>query len=136
MTEADREDIEGIAASLTAAWNASDGTAFARSFTHDADFINIFAMHIVGREGIAKQHQTIFDGMYRGSTITFSVVKLQSIGDAAAFALIRSDLQVPQGPLVGAMRTFATAVLVHEPAGWNIRAFHNTREQPPPGPPR
>ena len=127
-----RVGADTIAAALTAAWNAGDSAAFAREFTSDADFVNIFAMHFTGRDAIAKAHQFIFDGFYRGSRNAFSVVKTRAFGSDAIVAHIAADLQIPQGPMAGSLRSLATAVLVRGASGWSIVSFHNTREQAPP----
>lgn len=131
-------DVHAVASVLTDAWNAYDGSAFASAFTEDADFVNIFGMHSVGRAEIARLHQMIFDNVYRGSTNTFTVEKTRRAGDDAIVALVRADLHVPQGPLAGTVRTLATAVLVRDNGAWKIASFQNTREQAPPqlGPPK
>jgi uncharacterized protein (TIGR02246 family) len=131
------QEIHTVASALTDAWNAHDGAAFARAFTDDADFVNIFAMHSVGRTDIAGLHQMIFDNVYRGSTNAFTVEKTRRAGNDAIVALIRADLTVPQGPLAGTVRTLATAVFVRDSESWKIASFQNTREQAPPqlGPP-
>jgi uncharacterized protein (TIGR02246 family) len=123
------EAATAIAAALADAWNAADGAAFAREFTDDADFVNIFAFHGVGREAIAKQHDMIFTTIYRGSHSTFTVKKVRSLGDDAGVALIVSELDVPQGPMAGKLRALATTVLVRDGDRWKIASFHNTREQ-------
>jgi uncharacterized protein (TIGR02246 family) len=129
-----RAAADTIAAALTVAWNAADGAAFAREFAADADFVNIFAMHVVGREEIAKIHQTIFDTIYKGSRNTFTVEEVRALCDHAAIAHIRAHLDVPSGPMAGDVVTLATAVLAREGHGWHIDAFQNTRVQAPPGP--
>lgn len=121
-----------VAAALTDAWNNGDGAAFGRQFTEDADFVNIFAQHIVGREGIARQHQTIFDTIYKGCPNKFTVVKERRIGADTIVAHIKAELRVPTGPMAGEIDTVALTVLVRAGEGWKIAAFHNTREQPPP----
>ena len=128
------DGADTIAAALTAAWNAGDGAAFAREFTADADFVNIFAMHVVGRDQIAKMHQTIFDTIYQGSEITFTVEDARALADRVALAHIRANLHVPGGPLAGEIVTLATAVLVRNGDRWLIDAFQNTRTQTPPEP--
>jgi uncharacterized protein (TIGR02246 family) len=133
MTSTDRAAADEIAARLQAAWNAADGSAFARAFTEDADFVNIFAMHVTGREAIAKAHDFIFSGIYRGSTSTFSVEKVRALGADVLLAHIKTELDVPEGAMAGELRALATAVLVREGSGWSIAAFHNTREARPPG---
>jgi len=130
MAEAlsDRAAADAVAAALTTAWNAADGAAFAREFTDDADFVNIFAMHGVGREAIAEAHQMIFDTIYRGSRNAFSVEAVRSLRDDVALAHIRALLEIPEGPMQGELRALATAVMVREGEAWKIAAFHNTKE--------
>ena len=132
MTQTSSHDADGIAAALTEAWNAADGAAFARQFTEDADFVNIFAMHGVGRDEIARAHQMIFDGVYRGSVNRFTVTKVRPLGPDAMVAFIRAELNVPEGPMAGDLRALASAVVVRENGGWKIASFQNTREQAPP----
>lgn len=101
MTETSHTGADGIAAALTDAWNSYDGDAFAQQFTEDADFVNIFGMRGIGREAIARNHQMIFDGVYRGSVNRFTVTKVRPIGDDALVAHIKAELNVPQGPMAG-----------------------------------
>lgn len=134
MTEQERKGIEGAVAALTQAWNAGDADSFARVFTEDADFVNIFAMHLSGREAIAQQHRAIFEDIYRGTHNAFTLEDTKALADGLALAHISSRFAVPAGPLAGEMRTLASAVLVRDGSGWAIRSFHNTREQAPPIP--
>lgn len=122
--------------SLTSAWNVGDGAAFARAFAEDADFVNIYATHVAGRDAVAQLHQTIFEGVYRGSRVVFTVSKARSLGACVALAHVDARLHVPQGPMAGDMHTLATAVLVREGSGWSIASFANTREQSPPSVPK
>jgi uncharacterized protein (TIGR02246 family) len=133
MDAEERAGLDRVARSLTEAWNAGDGVAFAQCFTTDADFVNIFGLHVVGREAVAKQHQFIFDSIYRGSRNAFAIVEARRLADAIILAHIAADLRVPDGPLAGEIRTLASAVFVRDGAGWLIASFHNTREQQPPG---
>jgi uncharacterized protein (TIGR02246 family) len=128
-----RAGLDRVATSLTDAWNAGDAASFARCFTTDADFVNIFALHVVGREAVAKQHQHIFDTIYRGSRNAFSMVGARALAEAVVLAHIAADLRVPDGPLAGEVKTLASAVLVRDGLGWLIASFHNTREQQPSG---
>lgn len=118
---------------MTEAWNAEDGAAFARCFTTDADFVNIFALHVVGREAVAKQHQLIFESIYRGSRNAFSILDARELSASIVLAHIAADLSVPTGPVAGKVKTLASAVFVRDDAGWLIASFHNTREQQPSG---
>ncbi len=129
-----RTAAEAIAAALTAAWNSFDGEAFAAQFAGDADFVNIFGMHVVGRDEIEKIHQQIFDTIYIGSHNQFTVEEVRTVCDHAAVAHVRAHLDVPSGPLAGKIVTLATVVIVRDGHTWQISTFQNTREQPPPGP--
>ncbi len=130
-----RAGLDRAAESLTDAWNAGDGAGFARCFTTDAHFVSIFASHIVGREAVAKQHQFIFDSIYRGSRNAFSILEARALADTVVLAHIAADLRVPDGPLAGEIKALASAVFVRDDADWLIASFHNTRKQEPPGPP-
>lgn len=127
-----RAGAESIATALAAAWNAADAAAFSRQFAPDADFVNIFATHVVGRGEIEQLHKTIFETIYKGSFNKFTVEEVRPLGERAAVAHIRTHLHVPSGPLAGEIVTLATAVLVHAGHGWLIDAFQNTRVQTPP----
>ena len=129
-----RAALDRVAKSLTDAWNAGDGSAFARCFTTEADFVNIFALHVIGRDAVAKQHQFIFDSIYRGSRNAFSIVGARAFADGVVLAHIAADLHVPHGPLAGEIKTLASAVFVRDDVGWLIASFHNTRVQESPGP--
>jgi uncharacterized protein (TIGR02246 family) len=126
------QDVHAVAATLTDAWNAHDAKTFASAFTADADFVNIYAMHVVGRADIARLHQMIFDTVYRGSSGRFAVEKMRSVGEDVLVAHIKAELNVPQGPSAGTVPTLATAVLVRDDGNWKIASFQNTREQAPP----
>jgi uncharacterized protein (TIGR02246 family) len=128
-----RAALDRIVTSMTDAWNAGDAAAFSRCFTRDADFVNIFALHVVGREAVAKQHQLIFESIYRGSRNAFSAIDVRELAADVVLAHIAADLSVPDGPLAGNVKTLASAIFVRDDAGWLIASFHNTREQQPSG---
>jgi uncharacterized protein (TIGR02246 family) len=133
--EKDRADVDRVAASLTAAWNAADGVAFGAVFAEDADFVNIRGGHFTGRETISKAHQEIFGSIYRGSRCVFTLLKTRQLADGLIVAILEAHLHCPQGPLAGEHNALATAVVRREPSGWHIVSFHNTLRQAPPPPP-
>jgi uncharacterized protein (TIGR02246 family) len=135
VSSQDHAAVGAIVANLEAAWNTADGAAFAESFTDDAEFVNIFAMHITGRDEIAKAHQMIFDSVYGGSRNHFSVAKVRRLSDEMMLAHIKTELHVPHGPMAGELKVLATAVLVRDGSDWKIVSFHNTRQQEPPARP-
>jgi uncharacterized protein (TIGR02246 family) len=130
-----RAAAETIVAQLEAAWQAMDGSAFARRFAEDADFVNIRAEHFRGRDAIAAGHAAIFRTIYAGSTTQMKVEAARLLRSDVALVHVRSVLNAPRGPLAGRHVACFSMVLTKAGGGWEIAAFHNTLE-PPPGPPR
>ena len=118
--------VSDIVAELEKAWNAGDGSAFARPFAEDADFVNIRAEHMRTREVIAKGHQGIFDTIYKGSTVRLQVSAVRAISPTVLVAHVKSILKAPTGPLAGEHHSLFTLVLEQDQDSWRIAAFHNT----------
>ncbi|MFE6860999.1 SgcJ/EcaC family oxidoreductase [Nocardia sp. NPDC057668] len=49
------------------AWAAGDGTAFAATFTPDADFVSVIGERVQGRTDLATVMQEGFDGFMKGT---------------------------------------------------------------------
>ena len=116
---------------LEDAWNAADGAAFGAPFAEDADFVTIRGEDHHGREAIAGGHQGIFDTIYRGSAVTYALVRARQLADDVVLAHARSALSVPSGPLAGEHNAISSLVLVRGNGAWQIAAFHNTLVAPP-----
>lgn len=125
------EIVSRVAGDLERAWNAGDGDGFARPFTEDADFVNIRGDHFRGREVIARGHQGIFDGIYKGSQVSYEPAGGHSIAPGVRVGHVRGHLRVPSGPLAGELNALATLVLVEQDGQWRIAVFHNTLVAPP-----
>jgi uncharacterized protein (TIGR02246 family) len=121
-----KSTAETIVKQLEDAWNAADGAAFAEPFAPDADFVNIRGDYHSGREAIAAGHQGIFDSIYRGSEVRYSVIQARELDDDAILAHIDATLNVPSGPMAGEINALASIVLVGDGDEPRIAAFHNT----------
>ena len=132
---ADRAAIEGIVAKLEAAWNAGDGDAFGAVFAEDADFVNIRAEHVRGRQAIADGHTGIFRTIYAGSVVQLTLESLRLLRPDVALMHVHSTLDAPSGPLKGKHEARFSAVLTRDASGWQIASFHNMTI-PSAGPPR
>ena len=115
-----------LAARLEEAWNAGDGVAFGAAFTADADFVTVRGELHQGREAIARGHQGIFDSIYAGSRVEYTVVDTRTVRDGVGIAHLSAVLKVPAGPLAGDHRALATVVIVSGENGPELTAFHNT----------
>ena len=113
---------------LQDAWNAADGSAFGRPFGPEADFIDIRGEHhrAAGPEAIGTGHQAIFDSIYAGSTISYSVDAARPLGPDHLLVHATSTLEAPVGPLAGTNHSRISAVLARNGESWQISALHNT----------
>lgn len=107
-------------------WNAADGEAFAKPFAEDADYVAVRGDYHRSREAIAKGHQGIFNSIYKGSRVSYELLRARALTDDVILAHARSDLSAPSGPLAGDHSALSTLVLVRKDGGWQIAGFHNT----------
>jgi uncharacterized protein (TIGR02246 family) len=126
MASDDRAAVEALVARLEAAWNAADPAAFAAEFTADADFVNVRGDYSSGRDAIAHGHAAIWQSIYAGSTIRYSLARLRPLGPGVLVAHLDAHLRVPTGPLAGEIIAIPSLVLVDEDRAWRIASFHNT----------
>lgn len=110
---------------LQDAWNAGDGAAFAAPFAPDADFVTIRG-ELHSGEAIAAGHQQIFDTIYAGSTVRYTVLDARELADGVILAHVRGNLGVPGGPLAGESEAIASILVVRAGNDDQIAAFHNT----------
>ena len=71
--------VTDLIAEFEKAWNAADGAGFGRPFAEDADFVNIRADHLRGRETIARGHQVIFDTIYKARVVRYQLAAGRAI---------------------------------------------------------
>ena len=126
----DRAPFEKIVASLEAAWNAADGTAYAAPFAEDADFVTVRAEHLRGRTPIGAGHDGIFRSIYAGSTNRNTVESVRMLRDDVALVHVRAELDVPAGPLAGHQSAMFSLVCLREGDDWVIASLHNTMAPP------
>jgi uncharacterized protein (TIGR02246 family) len=116
---------ETVIKRLEDAWNAADGAAFGAPFAPNADFVAIRGDLHSGEE-IAAGHQQIFDTIYAGSSIRYTVLRARALDDRVILAHVRASLNAPTGPLAGQTNALASVVLVGDGDDHRIAAFHNT----------
>lgn len=122
MTEgASEEAIGALLDTIERAWSAGDGDRFASVFTEDADFINIRALELRGRQAIAEHHRLLFSTIYKGTSIRREGTRIRLIRRDVAtveqFAIVRLEGEE--------RRAHMLAVAVDGPDGWAFQALHN-----------
>ncbi|WP_158893549.1 SgcJ/EcaC family oxidoreductase [Amycolatopsis anabasis] len=114
--------VDEVIAEMERAWNAADGTAWAANFAEDADYIDALGRLQKGREVIGREHQKIFDTIYRGSTLKIRVTASKPLGDGIQLVHAATKLRVPAGPRAGEWEGVQTKIF----RDGQIVAFHNT----------
>ena len=132
--------IQQIVKQLESAWNAGDSVAYAAPFVDDADFVDVLGLHHNGRAPIEAGHRQIFDTIYRGSTVSYSVEGIRFVRPDVAIAFVRARLlsrltvgvddprrtsQVGEGIREDHARP--TMILAKNNGKWRIVGFQNTR---------
>ena len=115
-----------VFAQLAQAWNDGDGARYGEQFTDEAHFVNIRGAHMQGAETIARGHQGIFDSIYKGSTVRYSVIETEPITADCLLGMVHAELDAPSGPLQGSHEALITTLLVRDGDRWKVRHFHNT----------
>src|SRR5262245_35864293 len=67
-TESDEAAIRSIIQEQVAAWNQGDATAYSRHFATDGTFTNIRGQFFKGYDGFLKQHEVIFQTIFKKTT--------------------------------------------------------------------
>jgi uncharacterized protein (TIGR02246 family) len=115
---------------LERAWNAADGGAFAAPFLETADFVDIRGQLHHGRAAIAEGHDVIFNTIYKGSKVRLEVIDARWLAPSCILFHGKGALDVPAGPLQGAIGSTQTLVAVRDEGSperaWRLAAFHNT----------
>lgn len=144
----DIQALHDLLRRLTDAWNAGDAAAYGELFTHDADYITFFGLHLQGRQAIEDSHRKLFEGPLKGSRLTGGSAAAPADGgqgaDAARVRLLRPDVAVivttGGSTLAGQQRpaperdSIITLTAVNDGGGWRFASFQNTRRQPLPTP--
>ncbi len=126
-----RATAEAFFTAIESAWNAADGERYGAQFTDSTEFVNILGEHHRGNGSyIGAAHQRIFDTIYRGSVVRYTVDVVRALAPGVVIALATSTLDCPSGPLVGVHHSKMTVVLVEEGGSWKATAFHNTLVDP------
>jgi uncharacterized protein (TIGR02246 family) len=113
-------------ARLETAWNAGDGSGYAAPFAEDCDFVDIRGEHHHGRLAVSGGHQAIFDSLYRGSRIRYTLESARPIRQGVILAPGAAILNAPSGPLAGEHSSTLSLLLLESDRTWQIASFHNT----------
>jgi uncharacterized protein (TIGR02246 family) len=124
--------IRSMVAAQVDAWNAGDGSAYARDVAPEASFTNLFGMVMYGAEAFAERHRQILATFYKGTTKHHAVRRIRFVTPDVAIVDIDNEVRgvtsMPAGMVVppdGIVKTQLMEVFVRRGGRWWIEAYHN-----------
>lgn len=129
--------IRGIIAEQVVAWDAGDGTAYAKDLAPEASFTNLFGMVMYGAPAFAERHRQILATFYRGTTKRHSIRRIRFVTPDVAIVDIDNEVRgvkaMPAGipvPPDGIVKTQLMEVFVRRGQRWWVEAYHNVDTKP------
>ena len=111
-------------------WNMKSGAEFAKPFAENSDYVVINGMHIKGRADNAKEHQQIFDTIYKDSNVGAAVKQIRFLRPDVAVVHVEANMNFKTGGEEKKNHSLITLVMTKEKGKWSIAAFQNTGIQP------
>jgi uncharacterized protein (TIGR02246 family) len=118
-------------------WNRGDAVAYSRQFATDGTFTNIRGQFFTGHEAFLKQHEVIFQGVFKNTISQQEIVSLKFIGPDLAIVEtltsvsgMRATAQGMTTDSKGRLRTRLMQVVTRRDGEWKIVAYHNVDVKP------
>lgn len=136
-TTADETAIRKLIQDEVAAWNRGDATAYSRQFATDGRFTDIRGQFFTGYDAFLNQHEVVFQGIFKNSTLQQDIVSLEFIGpDVVVVETLNSVSGMPAtspgtaADSKGRLRTRLLQVVARQDGEWKIVAYHNVDVKP------
>ena len=136
-TTADETAIRKLIQDEVAAWNRGDATAYSRQFATDGRFTNIRGQFFTGYDAFLNQHEVVFQGIFKNSTLQQDIVSLEFVGpDVVVVETLNSVSGMPAtspgtaADSKGRLRTRLLQVVARQDGEWKIVAYHNVDVKP------
>jgi uncharacterized protein (TIGR02246 family) len=136
QSPADEAAIRNIVQNETDTWNKGDAVGYSKDFATNGTFTNIRGQFFTGYDGFLKQHQVIFDGIFKNTTLSQRVVSLKFVRpDVAIVETLTAVARVAQPPAgvtlhEGRIRTRLLQIVARDNGIWKIVTYHNTDVKP------
>ncbi len=130
MMATEEQALRGVVAKMENAWNQGDSVAWTALFAEDADLIHILGGHLTGHTSIERAHRAIFDTIYKGSTLKFTVEKIRPVSSEVAIVFVFGELRITQPGVPPVLHARPTMVAYRTGGTWKIVAFQNTMVMP------
>jgi uncharacterized protein (TIGR02246 family) len=118
-------------------WNKGDAVGYSRHFGAAGTFTNIRGQFFTGYPAFLKQHEVIFKGIYRRTTLKQDVASLKFVRPDVAIietvTTVSGMSQAPQGVTRDSKRRIRTRLMqvaLKSGGAWTIVAYHNVDVKP------
>jgi uncharacterized protein (TIGR02246 family) len=132
QSSSDTAAVRSIIANEIASWNRGDAVGYSRDFAATGTFTNIRGQFFTGYAGYLKQHEVIFAGIFKNSTLVQDVVSLQFVRpDVAIVETVTAVAGAAHSPAgvtrdeKGRIRTRLLQVVAKDGGVWKIITYHN-----------
>ena len=137
QSRSDTAAVRNIVKNEIETWNKGDATGYSRDFAASGTFTNIRGQFFTGYPGYLKQHEVIFQGIFKQTTLKQEIVSLKFIRpDVAILETATTVNGAAQSPLGvtrdanGRIRTRLMQVVAKENGVWKIMTYHNVDVKP------
>ncbi len=89
LEQSDKDAIHSVIQGYTDSWNQRECQGFGEGFTDDSDWVNIFAMHFVGKHEIEERHIKILQTFLKNSTLEITDISLREVQPGVVVAIVK-----------------------------------------------
>lgn len=143
----DDRALRALVARCEAAWNAGDARAWAANMAEDVYLTSVLGDRYHGRDLLESGHRYVFDTIYKGSAITFTIEAIRFVRPDVALVHLHQRLmsRLPPGAAASTARqrlmseemhetqARASLLVVKDGGSWQVLSFQNTGIASPKG---
>lgn len=143
----DERALRQLVARCEAAWNAGDAGTFASNMAEDVYLTSALGDRYHGRDLLESGHRYVFETIYKGSAITYTIEAIRFVRADIALVHIHQRLmsRLPPGAAASTARqrlmtdemhetqARATLLVVKDNGAWQVLSFQNTTIASPKG---
>lgn len=137
QSSSDTAAIRNIVQNEIETWNKGDAVGYSRDFSPTGTFTNIRGQFFTGYPGYLKQHEVIFQGIFKNTVVKMEIASLKFVRPDVAIVETAS-LVTGAGPGAvgvtrddkGRIRTRLLQVVAKEGGVWRIVTYHNVDVKP------
>lgn len=118
-------------------WNKGDAAGYSRDFSATGTFTNIRGEYFTGYAAFLKQHEVIFQGIFKNTTAQLDIESLQFVTpDVAVVEVLTAVAGIvePRPGMTldakGRLRTRLLQVVARQNGAWKVVAYHNVDVKP------